>query len=123
MDAQKRRELKRQYQQTRPDMGVFAVRCGGDTYIGWAKDLRAALNGMELRLQGGVYMNRQLQAAYKTTNGADFSLESLEILDYDKDESKTDYTADLIALQALWMEKLPASFYLKPNPNRQEALS
>jgi len=117
MDTQRRRELKRQYQQTKPAMGVFAVHCGGETYIGWAKDLRAALNGMELRLRSGSYMNQRLQNIYKTVGGADFSLEQLEVLDYDKDESKTDYTADLIALQTLWMEKLPASLHLKPNPN------
>ena len=114
MDAQKRRELKRQYQQTKPAMGVFAVYCGGEIYIGWATDLRAALNGMEIRLQGGTYMNRRLQDAYKA-DPASFSAEQLEVLDYDKDESKIDYTADLIALQELWMEKLPGSQFLKPN--------
>ena len=115
MNQQKRRELKHQYQQAKPAMGVFAVHCGSETYIGWTTDLRAALNGMEIRLQGGTYMNRRLQEAYKA-DPASFSVERLEVLDYDRDESKTDYTADLIALQALWMEKLPDSHFLKPNP-------
>lgn len=119
MESQRRKELKRQYLETKPDMGVFAVYIGDQIWIGWSKNLHAALNGMEGRLTSGAYVNQKLQRAY-TANPSSFRVERLEVLAYDKDESKTDYTDDLMALQDMWIEQLPGSELLKPGERKSK---
>lgn len=120
MDQQRRRELKRIYQESKPDMGVFAVYCGESVWIGWANDLRVAFNGLIPRLSSGSYVNQALQKLYLAEPDT-LRFERLEVLPYDKDESKTDYRADLLALQEMWLEQMPQAQPLKPNERRSKS--
>jgi len=104
----RRKELKEQYKQRKPDMGVFVIRCkvNNKCHLQTATDFRAVMNGAKARLGGGFHPYRELQKEWNEFGGENFSFEILETLPYDKDESKTDYTDDLALLQMMWEEKL-----------------
>lgn len=104
----RKKELKLQYKQTKPQMGIFIVRSkvNNKCYIQTTQDLRGVMNGARVRLLGGSHIIRELQKEWTDFGAENFTIEILETLDYDKDESKTDYTEDLALLQMLWEEKL-----------------
>lgn len=108
MDKQRKKELTAQYKQTRPDMGIFAIRskADGKCHLQTAQDIRAVIESTKAKLRYGMHPVRELQQAW-TERGADnFTIELLEHLKYDKDEAKTDYKEDLALLQLIWEEKL-----------------
>ncbi len=104
----RKKELKLQYKQRKPEMGVFMIRCqvNSKCYIQSAADFRAVINGAKARLAGGFHPYVELQKEWNQFGAEKFSVEILETLAYDKDESKTDYTEDLALLQIIWEEKL-----------------
>ncbi|MEL7565896.1 MAG: GIY-YIG nuclease family protein [Dehalobacterium sp.] len=104
----RKRELKLQYKQRKPEMGVFIIRCkiNNKCYIQTARDFRAGINGAKARLGGGLHPYIELQKEWNEFGGENFFIDILETLEYDKDESKTDYTEDLALLQMIWEEKL-----------------
>ena len=108
MIMDRKKELKEQYKQMRPPMGVFIIRSkvNNKCYIQTANDFRGVMNGARVRLAAGMHPNRELQKEWNEFGAENFSIEILEELEYDKDESKTDYNEDLALLQMLWEEKL-----------------
>lgn len=64
------------------------------------------INGAKVRLEGGLHPNQELQKEWKEFGPENFDIEILENLEYDRDESKTDYSAELEILQMLWEDKL-----------------
>ncbi len=104
----RKKELKLQYKQMRPQMGIFSIRSkvNNKCYIQATQDLRGVINGAKARLGGGLHPNRELQKEWEDFGSENFTIEILENLEYDKDESKTDYTEDLALLQMIWEEKL-----------------
>lgn len=104
----RKKELKLQYKQRKPDMGVFIIRSKGKNkcYIEATKDLRGRINGTKVRLDAGMHPNKELKKDWEDSGSGDFTIEVLENLQYDKDESKTDYTEELALLQLIWEEKL-----------------
>lgn len=104
----RKKELKLQYKEMKPPMGIFIIRCklNKKCYIQTAKDFRAMINGAKVRLEGGMHPNQELQKEWKEFGSENFLIEILESLEYAKDESKTDYTEDLALLQMIWEEKL-----------------
>lgn len=114
----RKKELKMQYRQMKPKMGIFIVRSkvNNKCFLKVTQDLRGVLNGTKVRLEGGFHPNRELQKEWKEFGPENFTIEILEELEYDKDESKTDYSAELEVLQMLWEEKLAGEnleFYKK----------
>ncbi len=103
-----RKELKRQYKLTRPDMGLFKIASSvsGKAYLQATQDLRGTMNGALARLRGGTHQWRELQKEWAEQGETHFSMEILEHLPYDKDESKTDYTEELKILELIWEDKL-----------------
>lgn len=101
-------ELKLQYKEMRPEMGVFVVRSNvsNKAHLEAVKDLKSRINRAKFQLGAGSHPNRELQKEWKELGADSFTIEILETLEYDKDESKTDYTEDLDTLQSLWEEKL-----------------
>ena len=114
----RKKELKLQYKQTRPQMGIFTIRSkvNNKCYIQTTQDLRGVINGAKVRLGNNMHPNKELQKEWMDFGSENFTVEILENLEYDKDESKTDYTEDLALLQMIWEEKLAGEkmeFYKK----------
>jgi hypothetical protein len=104
----RKKELKLHYKQLKPDMGIFIVRSKDNNkcHLETTQNLRAKINGAEVRLEGGFHPNRELQKEWKEFGRENFTIEILENLEYDKDELKTDYTEELDLLQMIWEERL-----------------
>jgi hypothetical protein len=109
----RKKELKQQYKLMKPDMGIFIIRPkeGRKCYIQATGDLRGVMNGTLARLGGGIHPNRELLAEWIAHGSEYFTVEILERLPYDKDESKTDYNEDLALLEMIWEEKLKNQGY------------
>ncbi|MCB2188793.1 MAG: GIY-YIG nuclease family protein [Deltaproteobacteria bacterium] len=103
-----KKELKGQYKNHRPDMGVFRIasRSGGPSYLYAAADLNALHNRFRFQLKMGSHPNKKLQKEWQEQGGDNFTIEVLERLDYDQDAAKTDYTEELEILRLIWEEKL-----------------
>jgi hypothetical protein len=108
MDSARKKELREQYKLMKPRMGVFIVRAGEakKCYVQGTQDLRGVMNGARVRLENGFHPNKGLQKAWNELGADAFAMEILENLEYDKDESKTDYSEDLALMQMDWEEKM-----------------
>lgn len=106
----RKRELKMQYKEMKSRMGIFIIRSkvNNKCYIQATPDLRGVMNGAKVRLQGNMHIYKELQKEWNEFGRENFTIEILEELEYDKDESKTDYTEDLKLLEMIWEEKLAA---------------
>lgn len=104
----RKKELKEQYKQMKPDMGIYVVRCNSNDkcYIGTTKNLKGKINCTKFQLGSGGHPNKELQKEWKEYGEVNFEVEILDKLEYDKDETKTDYTEDLEILKEIWKEKL-----------------
>lgn len=105
----RKKELKRQYQQMKPQMGVFIIRSQADNqcYLEATKDLRGVMNSTLFKLRAGGHRNQNLQKAWDENDEDNFVIEILENLEYEDDSDK-DYTDDLALLKTLWEEKVIA---------------
>lgn len=118
MDPQRKKELKELYKQLKPDMGILAVKhtSSNKYYLEGTQDLKSTVNSIKFKLNFGNHPNKELQKAW-TEYGEDcFTIEVLEKLEYDKDESKTDYSEELEILKIEWEENLSKQgleFYVK----------
>lgn len=110
-----KKALKELYKQTKPDMGLFTISFGEGTqvYVGFAADLRGVINGTKARLVGGMYPGSRLQADFDKYGVDSMFIEVVEGLDYDEDESKTDYKEDLEVLQDMWLENHPGTLKVR----------
>lgn len=104
----RKKELKELYKNMKPDMGVFIVRASYDKecYIEGTGDLKASINRTKFQLNLGNHPNKELQKKWKDHGESDFTLEILEKLKYDEDESKTDYSEELNILKLMWEDRL-----------------
>ncbi|MGI6684679.1 MAG: GIY-YIG nuclease family protein [Bacillota bacterium] len=104
----RKKELKEQYRQMKPDMGIFIIRfnAGNKCFIEGTQDMKSRINRYKFQLEFGSHPCRELQKDWNSQGPGSFSFEVLENLPYDKDESKTDYSDDLALLQMIWKEKL-----------------
>ncbi len=104
----RKKELKDQYKQMKPNMGIFIIRSNSSNkcYLESTQDLRGTINGTNFKLKMCSHPNRELQKEWKNNGGENFTIEILENLEYDKDESKTDYSEDLSILKMIWEEKM-----------------
>ncbi|NLI11751.1 GIY-YIG nuclease family protein [Pelotomaculum propionicicum] len=103
----RKKELKLQYKQMKPQMGIFMVRCkiNNKYFLKATPDLRGVINGTKARLGGGFHPNLELQKEWNDFGPENFTIEILENLAYDEDESKTDYSEELALLEMIWEEK------------------
>ena len=114
----RRKELVEQYKQMKPDMGIFWVRCKDSSkcFLETSRNLKGKMNSTRFQLDAGNHPYQQLQKEWKELGAEHFDIEVLELLKYDKDESKTDYSEELAILKMVWEERLTANqiaFYQK----------
>lgn len=108
MDKSRRKELMEQYKQMKSAMGIFIVRCkvNNKCYIQTTQDLKGLMNRTQVQLMAGLHKNKELQKEWNDLGSDNFTIEILENLKYDKDETKTDYSEELKVMQFIWEEKL-----------------
>jgi hypothetical protein len=104
----RRKELKQQYKQMKPDMGIYAVysKINNKYFVEATQNLKGKINGTKFKLGAGGHPNRELQREWTENGEENFAIEILEKLEYDKDESKTDYSEELALLEMMWRERL-----------------
>jgi hypothetical protein len=108
-----KKEMKEEYKQMKPDMGVFCIRTAKENrcLIFAVQDLKSRLNRLRFQLELGSYPGKELQEDWKRLGAENFVLEILEELEYSRDETKTDYSEDLEILRLDWEERLSAKGY------------
>lgn len=104
----RKKELKALYKQMKPKMGIIIIKRNDEAkcYIEETQDLQSKLNSTKRRLERLCHPNKELQREWKSFGASKFTIEILDNLEYDKDESKTDYTEDLKLLKEIWKDKL-----------------
>lgn len=108
----RRKELKELYKTMKPDMGIFIIKSNlnDKCYIEGTKDLKSTLNSTKFKLESGYHPNKELQKLWKEYGEANFIIEILEKLKYDKDETKADYSEELNILKLIWEDKLSKKY-------------
>lgn len=104
----RKKELKEMYKHIKTDMGIFIIKSNVNNkcYIDVTQDLKGTINSTKFKLNLGSYPNRELQRQWKEQGESGFTIEILEKLEYDKDESKVDYHEELDILKLEWEENL-----------------
>lgn len=124
---ERKKQLRRQYADMKPDMGIYMLKCNptGKVYLGADQNLTATMNGILFQLKLGSYItNRNLQNDWKTYGADNFTIEVLEILEYEKEKTiegedeivtppKTNYSKELEALLGIWQNKFDETELVK----------
>lgn len=103
----KRKELKRQYLENPPAVGIFQFRNleTGKLFVGSSMNLPGALNRHQFQLEIGAHRNREFQADWKRLGKDRFVFEILDTLEPHEDGSQP--TVDELGdCEKLWLEKL-----------------
>lgn len=104
----RKKELKEQYKQMKTEMGIFIVqnKVNNRYLLITTQNLKGMINRVRFQLKSGGHPNRELQQEWKEFGEDSFDFKILEVLEYDKDESKTDYSEELCIMDIVWTEKL-----------------
>jgi hypothetical protein len=102
-----RKELKDEYKQAIPRMGIFAIRniTNGKRYIARATNLDLIWKGEQFKLNAKGHPNRALQQDWNDSGAANFTFEILHELK-PSDDPATDTRSELLALEQLAIEDL-----------------
>jgi hypothetical protein len=105
--SNKRKDLKKEYKQNHPPMGVYQIHnlANNKVLVGVALNLPGILNSNRLQLKMGIHPNKVLQAEWHDYGSESFSFEVLDELKATEAEGY-DYREDLAFLEELWVEKL-----------------
>lgn len=108
ISSDRKKELQAEYKQMKTDMGILAIinKSSGRHFLEAASNLKGKLNSNRFQLNTGAHRHRELQKDWKLLGEDGFAITVLEKLDYDEDESKTDYSDELELLKLMWIEKL-----------------
>ena len=101
------KELKEQYKQIPPAMGIYQIRNlnNGKIFIGSALNLKGILNSNKFQLDLGSHRNKRLQADWNEFGGTNFAFEILDEL-VEANGIDYDYKPELQILEEMWLEKL-----------------
>ncbi|KLU39731.1 MAG: GIY-YIG nuclease family protein [Limnochordia bacterium] len=104
---QRKKELKEQYKQMKPEMGILMVTslANNKHFLIAAPNLRGMENRIKFQLSMGSFPNRTLQQDWDAYGEGNFKIETLDTLEYSKDETKTDHREDLEELREIWIER------------------
>ena len=109
MDKLKRKELLQQYKEMKPEMGVYMFKSiKTDTvYLGYDKNIKATINGnkFKFKLKLNSHKCKKLQQDWNENKEENFEIKIVEILPYDKDESKVDYREELKILREMCKDR------------------
>ena len=102
-----RKAIKQAYKQARHAMGIFRVRnlVNGRSFVGSTANLPAMLNRQRAQLSMGRHPNRALQKDWDELGPDAFEFDVVDEL-IPRDQPNYDPTADLQALEELWLDRL-----------------
>lgn len=104
-----RAELRRQYKEAHPPMGVYAIRNlrTGQCYVQASMNVEAAMNRDRFELRFKRHRNSELLRDWLAQGADHFRFEVLDLLKK-REEPDFDYKAELALTLALWREELKA---------------
>lgn len=107
--VRKRAELKRQYKEAHPPMGVYAIRnlVTGQCYVQASMNVEAAMNRDRFELGFNGHRNAALQRDWLAHGADHFRFEVLDLLKK-REAPDFDYKAELASTLVLWREELKA---------------
>lgn len=102
-----KKEIKRQYKEILPPMGVYQVRntINGKIFVGSSKNLTAKQNSYQFQTELGSHVSSEFLRDYNQLGSDKFVFEILDYLE-PKEGINYNYTEDLKVLEELWIEKL-----------------
>ena len=106
MDNARKKEMLREYRQTPQRVGIFAVVCGANRWIGASRNLDKQQNSLWFQLRMGNYPNAELQKAWKDAGEAAFAYEVLEEV---KDDNALIIGELLKEREAAWRKEMGAA--------------
>lgn len=103
----RRSDLKREYKEKPPPMGVYAVRnrANGKVLVGSSLNAPGMLNRIRFELTSGMPRIPALLEDWRRDGADSFSFEVLDVLEPPK-EPGVDLKAELQVLENLWLERL-----------------
>jgi len=104
-----RSELKKQYRDTPPPMGVYTIRnlSSGRLIVEASMNVHAAMNRARFELDRKSYRDKQLQTDWLAFGPDGCRFEVVDLVKQREDPA-FDYKAELAALLAMWREELGA---------------
>ncbi len=109
----RRKELTAQYKQTRPEAGVYCIRCAanGRSLVGSAANLAAIRNKLAFAASTGMTsaLDHRLWPDVRRYGIDAFSFEVLEVLDTSPEMTAAEVARDLAALEDLRRERMDAA--------------
>ncbi|MDO8386116.1 MAG: GIY-YIG nuclease family protein [Polaromonas sp.] len=104
-----RSELKKQYRETPPSMGVYAVRClsSGRVIVEASMNVHAAMNRARFELDRKCHRDKQLQQDWLTLGPDHCRFEIIDLVK-PREDPAFDGKAELAGLLAMWREELGA---------------
>jgi len=121
-----KRQLKREYQQTPPAMGIFLIRNNRNdkVFVGSALNLPGIINRHRFALERGLHANKRLQADWDEAGSETFAFEIVDELSPSV-PGGIDYRKELTSLEDLWLERLQPygeRGYNEPKISREERI-
>lgn len=107
MDRSRKKELIQQYKEMKPEMGVYMFKSinTNTVYLGCDKNIKATINGDRFKLNLNNHRCKKLQKDWNENKEENFEIKIVEVLLYDKDESKVDYSEELNILREMCKDK------------------
>ena len=109
MDKQNRRDLIREFKESKPAAGVFAVRCvaSGGVWVGGAPNVAAQQNRLWFALRSGGHPNAEMQANWATHGAESFTFDVLEQVE-DPELTPAGLKDELKSRERHWLAALDA---------------
>jgi hypothetical protein len=106
MQADRKKELKQQYQQVEVQAGVYQIRntLNQKVLVASTRNLKT-LNGKQFQLNNNSFINRQLQDEWNRYGAEAFVIEVLEVLPK-KQEGFFDEKGELKKLEEKWIAQI-----------------
>ncbi len=111
MEKNKKKELRKQYENRHPDAGIACWQSGEHLWIAPTKDAKADFNGTSFQLRLGSWPNREMQKLYRE-DPESFQWSLLRELEYE--DVSDDLSEDLEILLLEVQEEYPDAKPMKP---------
>jgi len=102
-----KKELKKQYKQSLPRMGIYRIKnvVNGKIFLGSSLNLHGKSNSFKFQLKSGLHVNSELQRDFNQFGEENFVFEIVDTLE-PKEDISYNYSDDLKVFLEMWMEKL-----------------